>query len=261
MIHSQLPTLFQALLLLCSAMLAGALNGIAGGGSFIAFPALIFTGVQPIAANATNNAALWLGALASVRAYRSELSTQPRELIMLSATSLIGGVLGSVALLYTPQTLFTKLIPYLLLLATLLFTFSKPLTTWLRARHQKLSNTESLPMPGILLLQLVIATYGGFFGGGIGILMLATLALMGIENIHTMNAFKTLLATCINGVALIPFIIAGVIAWPQAVLMSIGAMLGGYFSAHYARRLKPEWVRHFVIGVGFSMTIYFFVRG
>lgn len=257
--HSQ--TLCQFLLLFSCAIVAGILNGIAGGGSFIAFPALIFTGVEPLAANATNNAALWIGTLASVGAYRSELSTQRRKLVMLSITSLIGGVLGSVVLLITPQTLFTKLIPYLLLLATLLFTFSKPLTTWLRARNQKRTNTESLPMPGILLLQLIIATYGGFFGGGMGILMLATLAVMGIESIHTMNAFKTLLATCINGVALIPFIIAGVIAWPQAFLMSIGALLGGYWSVYYVRRLKPEWVRYFVIGVGCSMTVYFFVRG
>jgi len=237
------------------------LNGIAGGGSFITFPALIFTGIPPIAANATNNAALCIGTLASVGAYRSELSTQRQKLLMLSVTSLIGGVLGSVALLITPQTLFTTLIPYLLLLATLLFTFSKPLTTWLRVRHQNLSNTETLSTPGILLLQLVIATYGGFFGGGMGILMLATLAVMGIESIHTMNAFKAVLGTCVNGVALIPFIIAGVIAWPQAVLMSIGALLGGYWSVYYARRLKPEWVRYFVIGVGLSMTVYFFVHG
>jgi len=258
-LHSQTPV--QALLLFSCAIVAGMLNGIAGGGSFITFPALIFTGIPPIAANATNNAALCIGTLASVGAYRSELSTQRQKLLMLSVTSLIGGVLGSVALLITPQTLFTTLIPYLLLLATLLFTFSKPLTTWLRVRHQNLSNTETLSTPGILLLQLVIATYGGFFGGGMGILMLATLAVMGIESIHTMNAFKAVLGTCVNGVALIPFIIAGVIAWPQAVLMSIGALLGGYWSVYYARRLKPEWVRYFVIGVGLSMTVYFFVHG
>lgn len=257
--HSQ--TLCQSLLLFSCAVVAGALNSIAGGGSFITFPALIFTGVQPIAANATNNAALLIGTFASVGAYRSELLTQRRKLLMLSITSLIGGVLGSLMLLSIPQTLFTKLIPYLLLLATLLFTFSKSLTTWLRARNQRLPNTESLPMPGILLLQLVIATYGGFFGGGMGILMLAMLSVIGIESIHTMNAFQNSLAICINGVALIPFIIAGVIAWPQAVLMSIGALLGGYYSAYYARRLKPEWVRYFVIGVGCSMTVYFFAHG
>jgi len=258
-IHSQSQTLSQALLLFSAAVVAGAINGVAGGGSFIAFPALIFTGVPPIAANATNNAALWVGTLASVGAYRKELSTQRSKLLLLGASSIIGGVLGSLALLHTSQTLFTKLIPYLLLLATLLFTFSQPLTNWVRGQRWKPADNSPASIWSILLLQLAIATYGGFFGGGIGILMLATLSVIGIENIHEMNALKVLLACCINGIALIAFIFAGIIVWPLAVLMSIGALLGWYLSAHYARQLKPALVRRLVIVVGFSMTTYFFL--
>jgi uncharacterized membrane protein YfcA len=362
-------TLLQGIFLFIAAMLGGILNSVAGGGSFISFPALIFTGVPPINANATNTVALWPGAVASTGAYRKELLSQNRVImVVLSITSLIGGVLGAILLLNTSQATFVRLIPYLLLLATLLFTFSGPIMTRLRARKRKVdvdatnnpstSNDESaslrekrrglsgacgarfnslvptadvsarspqspagmdpsntpvtardsskddllkdqtsatghtvpqtasskgLPFPstppsplritksqftrpswltlsGIALLQLVIATYGGYFGGGIGILMLASLGLMGMENIHEMNGLKTFLTSFINGVAVIAFTIAGKVFWPQAILMVIGAIIGGYAGAYYARQLDPRLVRGFVILVGFGMSIYFFLR-
>ncbi|HET7641259.1 MAG TPA: sulfite exporter TauE/SafE family protein, partial [Ktedonobacteraceae bacterium] len=254
-------TFLQVLILFIAAILGGTLNSVAGGGSFITLPTLIFTGVLPINANATSTVALWPGSLASVGAYRQELAKQKRGLvILLSGTSLIGGILGAELLLNTSQSTFVKLLPYLLLLATVLFALSGPITARLRERGTHGSSLSWLTMVGICFLQLVIAIYGGYFGGGIGILMLATLGLMGMENIHEMNALKTLLNAFINGVALVLFIIKGIVAWPEAIVMIIGAIIGGYGGAYYARRLDPRIVRWFVIGVGVVMTIYFFVR-
>lgn len=253
-------TFMDVFILFFAAMLGGALNSVAGGGSFIAFPALVFTGVPAINANATNTIALWPGSVASVSAYRSELKSQRRLLFTLGGSSLAGGLLGAILLLHTPEPTFVKLLPYLLLMATLLFTFSGKITDGLRRRFGGGPGPEWAPVVGVGLLQLVIATYGGFFGGGIGILMLATLALIGMENIHAMNAVKTALASLINGVAVVTFVLAGAIVWPQAILMITGAVLGGYTGAYYARRLDPKLVRRFVITVGFLMTIYFFVR-
>jgi len=254
-------TILQASLLFIAAILGGTLNSVAGGGSFIGFPALIFTGVPPIEANATNTVALWPGSVASVRAYRKELAAQNRRLLfVLGITSLVGGVLGAILLLRTPQSTFVRLIPYLLLLATLLFTFSKPITTLLRKYIPRGDSLSWLTLLVVAFFQLIIAIYGGYFGGGIGILMLATLGLMGMENINEMNAVKTLLQTCINGVAVITFIIAGAVEWPQAILMIVGAITGGYGGAYYARKIEQRWVRLFVVVVGFSMTLYFFIR-
>jgi uncharacterized membrane protein YfcA len=263
-------TFLQALVLFIAAMLGGALNSVAGGGSFISFPALVITGVLPINANATSTVALWPGSVASVSAYHKELALVNRALlVVLSVTSLIGGVLGAILLVRTSQSTFVRLIPYLLLLATLLFTFGQPITTRLR----KLIHTEPVgdipsgrprlswfALAVIAFFQLIIAIYGGYFGGGIGILMLATLGFMGMENIHVMNGLKTVLQTCINGVAVITFIIAGVVEWPQAIVMIVGAIVGGFGCAYYARKLDPRIVRGFVILVGITMTIYFFVR-
>jgi uncharacterized membrane protein YfcA len=252
-------TFSQGFVLFCAAVLGGTLNSVAGGGSFIGFPALIFTGLPAIFANATNATALWPGSVASVGAYRRELTQQKRPLlILLVTTSLIGGILGSLLLLKTPPVIFVRLVPYLLLVATLLFALSGPITTRLRVRSSGEVQYSVRMLIGLFLAQLGIAVYGGYFGGGIGILMLATLAMMGMNDIHVMNALKTLLTSCINGVAVTAFIVAGVVAWPQAILMIIGAIIGGYGGAYYARKLKQKWVRLFVIVVGCSMTIYFF---
>ncbi len=185
-------TFLHSLLLFSTAFIAGALNAVAGGGSFITFPALIFTGVPPIAANATNNTAIWVASLASARAYRQDLGIKREVFLLLCGISLIGGTIGSVALLYTSADVFKKLIPYLLLLATLVFTFGDSLRNWLRFQSQK-SSPESVPLFNLVLAQLAIAIYGGFFGAGLGILMLATLSFLGIKSIHTMNAFISLI--------------------------------------------------------------------
>jgi uncharacterized membrane protein YfcA len=258
MINSQPLTLLNTGLLFSTAFIAGGLNAVAGGGSFLTFPTLIFTGMPAIAANATNNTALWIATLASARAYRKDLDIQKRALWLLASISLIGGILGAVLLLYTSPSVFQKLIPYLLLFATLIFTFSG----WIKARLQlQNETTTSPPLVNLMLAQFAISVYGGFFGAGLGILMLATLAFLGIKNMHSMNAFKVVLGGCINGIAIIPFILAGLIAWHQAILMAVGASLGGYLTAHYARRLEPQLIRQFVILVASSMTAYFFIHG
>jgi uncharacterized membrane protein YfcA len=253
-------TPFHAVVLLVTAALAGALNSVAGGGSFLTFPTLLFTGVLPIQANATSTVALWPGTLSSTVAYRRELSRERHLLLVLGATSLLGGLLGAILLLRTPQQTFVRLIPWLLLLATLLFTFGGSLTNRLRRRMGKEHGAAVSGLLGVATLQLVIAVYGGYFGGGIGILMLASLALLGLENIHAMNAIKTLMASCINGVAVATFIVAGAVAWPQVIVMVIGGIVGGYGGAHFARQIEPRLVRRFVILVGVAMTLYFFIR-
>lgn len=255
-------TLWEGIALFVAAMLGGALNSVAGGGTFITLPTLIFTGVMPVNANTTSTVALWPGSIASVGAYRKELSTQRRSLLFLGGTSLVGGVLGAILLVNTSQETFVLLLPYLLLIATLLFTFGGSIAKLVRGRLGSTSSSSSswTSLIGVSLLQLVIAIYGGYFGGGIGFLMLAMLTLLGMEQIHTMNALKTVLASCINGVAVLIFIFTGEVLWPQAIVMVVGAIAGGYGGAALAQRLDPKLVRRFVIAVGFAMTIYFFVR-
>jgi len=244
------------------AVVAGAINSVAGGGSFLTFPALMFCGVTPICANATNTLALWCGTLASVGAYRNHLSGQRRALITLLGTSLVGGLIGALLLLKTPDATFKLLLPWLLLTATLIFIFGKHLTTLLRRMvHLDINQPQHIgPFVVGVVLQLIIAVYGGFFGGGIGILMLALLTLLGYVEIHTMNGLKTVLATSINGIAVVAFVCAGIIAWPQAAVMIVGSILGGYWGAVLAQRVSPETIRSIVMAVGIGMTIYFFVR-
>ena len=253
-------TMPQTGLLLLAAILGGTLNAVAGGGSFVTFPALIFTGVPAVNANATSTVALWPGTVASTAAYREEFGAQRRLLLPLGALSVAGGVVGALLLLRTPQATFTRLIPWLLLLATLLFTFGGALTARLRARLAASGRPSRPLLLAIALIQLAVAVYGGYFGGGIGFVILAALALLGLQHIHTMNAIRTLLASCINGVAVLTFVLAGAVAWPQALVMTAGAIIGGYGGAHYARRLDPQLVRRFVIAVGCGMTLYFFLR-
>ena len=254
-------SIHEAIFLFGAALVAGILNSVAGGGGFIAFPALVFTGMPPINANATNTAALWPGTVASTGAYRNVLSREDRALILpLVVTGLLGGLIGAIVLLKTPQQTFLRLVPWMLLSATLLFCFSRRITGWIRARRQEQERSAHLSSAAGALVQLVIALYIGYFGAGAGILMLALFALMGVENIHTMNGLKTLLASVCNAVALITFILARAVVWPQAILMVVGAAIGGYAGAYYAQKLPPEHVRRIVIVTGFAMAAYFFIR-
>jgi uncharacterized membrane protein YfcA len=254
-------TLTNAIILFIAAVLGGTLNAVAGGGSLIGFPSLIFTGVPSIQANATNTVALWPGSVASGVAYRKELATLRRGLMwLLSGTSLVGGVFGALLLLHTPQSLFNHLIPFLLLIATVLFAFSGQITARLRMLSIEKMRLTWPVLVIISFVQLIISTYGGYFGGGMGLLILSVLAMLGMKDIHAMNGLKTVLTVAVNGVAVITFIIAGAIVWPQAILMIIGAIVGGYGGAYYARKVDQRWIRVFVIVVGVCLTVYFFIR-
>ncbi|HVU70420.1 MAG TPA: sulfite exporter TauE/SafE family protein [Ktedonobacteraceae bacterium] len=280
-------TLVSILITFVAAVLGGTLNGVAGGGTFLTLPSLLYVGVPPIQANATSSAALWPGSAAAAWALRKELLRQNKKLLLvLGITSFIGGTSGALLLLVTSQSTFVHMIPYLLLLATILFTLSPLVSARIKrglAERRKqaalvkvnaagevveevtmareTTGGPSLPaLMGIAALQLVIAVYGGYFGGGIGILMLASLGMLGIEDLNEMNAVKNVLAACINGVAIITFIVAGAIVWLNALIMVAGAILGGYGGVYFARKLDQRIVRGFVIFVGCVMTIYFFFK-
>ena len=248
----------QAIFLFFAGALGGAINAVAGGGSFIAFPALLFTGVAPVPANATNTLALWVGVTASGGAYRSHLNISKRVMIPLIVTSVIGGLAGAFLLIKTPGQTFLKVLPWLLLGATLLFAFGKHLTGRIAAGISDQASRKAIA--GASVFELLVAVYGGYFGGGMGIMNLAMLAALGMTDIHAMNALKVVLGGVINGVATVTFVVTGAVAWRQGIVMTAGALLGGYLAAHWAQKLPQAWIRNFVIFVGTGMTVYFFVR-
>ena len=249
-------TLQSVIFLFFAGALGGALNAVAGGGSFIAFPALLFTGVPPIPANATNTIALWTAAAASGGAYRRRLDMPRRVMVPLLAVSLMGGLAGAVLLLKTPAHTFMRVLPWLTLGATLLFAFGKKLA---RGRKSAIGHEASAAaLTGATLFQLVVAVYGGYFGGGMGIVMLAMLAALGMTDIHAMNALKSVMGFVINGVAVVAFIVARAVYWKHGVVMIVGGILGGYLGAHYAQKLPQVWIRTLVVVVGAGMTVYFF---
>ncbi len=246
-------TLATGALLFLAAALGGALNSVAGGGSFLAFPALLFAGVPPVPANATNTIALWPGSVASAFAYRRELAQERSQLASLGAASLVGGLAGSLLLLRTAESTFVLLIPWLLLFATLLFSFGGPLA-------RRLGGRARAPLPVAFALQLGISVYGGYFGGGMGIMMLAVLTLLGMTHIHRMNALKITLGSLVNGVAVVAFVVAGAVRWGPGAVMIAGGVLGGYAGAATARRIDPRLVRGAVLALAWTMTLYFFGR-
>ena len=251
-------SLLGACFLFVAAMLAGLLNSVAGGGGLIIFPALLMTGLPSISANATSTFASLPGYIASIYAYRHEFQTQWRIFLLLGSIGLVGGILGAMLLLSTPTTSFDIFVPWLLLLSTLLFTFSNSIATQLQIHLLHSSKSSWVSLLKVSLIQFFIAIYGGFYGAGISFLILATLGILGLKNIHQMNALKILLMSCIDSFAIITFITANIIVWPQAVLMMLGTIAGGYGGAKLARYLNPYLVRRFVIFVGFTMTCYFF---
>jgi len=248
------------IVLFFAGMLASALNSVAGGGSFISFPALLVLGIPPVNANTTNTVALWPGSIASVGAYRREFESNWQTLVPLLLVSLLGGIAGAMLLLNTPQATFARLLPFLLAMATLLLAFSRRITRVVRERKMGSSMSPRTANALVLMLQFFIGVYGGFFGGGIGIMMLAIMSLQGMDNLHAMNGVKTLLAVVINGLAVLIFVMAGTVYWPECLVLLGGAVVGGYGGAYLAQRFDSEQVRKFIIGVGILMTVYFFVR-
>lgn len=225
------------------------------------FPVLMMTGVPPIAANATSKVGLCPGAMASVLAYRNELKEYARYLPLLLPISLVGGWLGAELLLVTPKEQFEFLVPWLLLLATFLFTFGKKLShriALLLGRAAREEGKEgSRAVAGVF--HLGTSVYGGFFGAGIGILMLSMMEMLGLKNIHGMNGLKTVLGAAMHTSAVLAFIFGGSVLWPEATVLIVGSVLGGYYGARLALRLPQDYIRWFVIAVGIGTSAYFFV--
>ncbi len=251
-------------LFLClSALAAGIVNSIAGGGTLLTFPALLFTLRQnpdaSVIANATSTVALVLGSVAGAWGYRHDLGNCRGWLWLLIPPCVVGGIVGAVLLTALPSSYFDALVPWLLLTASFLFLMQPTLNRWIGTTHG--SGMPSRAMCVLFVFyQFLVAVYGGYFGAGIGILMLTSLGLMGLGNIHQMNAIKTVLAAIINGVSIVIFVAQGKVDWGYAGAMAITAVLGGYFGARMGRRLPKPIVRWGVILIGFSLAFYYFLK-
>ena len=240
-------------LLFAAAFAGGAVNAVAGGGTLLTFPTLL-TLLSPVGANATSTMALLPGSLAAAAGFRKELQANRETLRLLWPPSLIGGILGSILLIRMPEKVFASLVPWLLVLASVLLLLQKPLARYLGA-HPHLRPKGSTVI-GIVAFQLLVGIYGGYFGAGIGILMLSSLALAGIPDIHAMNAVKNILAVTINGVTAVILAFAGVVVWKYAALMAVGSIAGGYAGARVARRMRPDYIRVMVVSIGFGVAAY-----
>ena len=269
-------SLTELLLVVLAALVGGVMNSIAGGGTLLTFPALVGLGIPPINANATSTVALWPGAAASMWGYRRELSGSRLWALGFAVPSLLGGGAGAFLLIRTPPDRFAAIGPWLVLGATGLFMLQRPIVRWVsgstRPFAQRAGNgpgaeslsdaslTSKWPSPAILLCQLGVAVYGGYFGAGVGILMLAALGFMGLRNIHRMNGLKNWGGLCMNAVAAVTFAFSGLVNWPAALAMAVGAMTGGYLGSRTAQRVPQDLVRAAVAGIGLvSGLLLFFV--
>jgi uncharacterized membrane protein YfcA len=242
------------LLLAASAFLAGIVNAIAGGGSFLTFPALIFSGIPPIAANASSAAALLPASLTSVWAYRRDFEpVEGLSALVITLVSIAGGAIGALLLLLTPETTFVSLVPWLLLAATTVFAFGRQTAAWARSHFR-------VGPAAVLVIQFLISIYGGYFGGGIGILMLAAFGIFGMTRLNAMNALKAWLNFCLNAIAVALFIVKGEVFWREAAIMAAAASAGGYAGATLARVLPARVVRVAIIAIGLVLTAYFFTK-
>jgi uncharacterized membrane protein YfcA len=248
----------QTYLLLCvAALAAGVINSLAGGGTLLTFPAL-GRYISDLAANVTNTVALVPGSLAGAWGYHRELWASRRWVLLLIGPSLAGGLAGSLLLTQFPEEYFEKVVPWLILGATLLFIAQPSLSRWAILRtHAAAPSTLGLALMAVF--QFFVAIYGGYFGAGMGILMLSTLGLMGVSDIHKMNAVKSFLAACINGISVAVFIIDGRVAWRFAAPMAVCAVAGGYVGARIARRLNRNLVRWIVVAIGLGLSVYYFL--
>jgi hypothetical protein len=242
-------------LLFVSALAAGAINSVAGGGTLLTFPALLSV-VPSVVANATSTVALVPGSLAGAWGYRSELRGNGRWALLLAGPCVLGGVAGALLVTRLEERYFALVVPWLVLGATLLF-LAQPTITRLSAGGPH-PRPHGLVLGGVIGFQFLVAVYGGYFGAGIGILMLTSLSLLGFENIHQLNALKTFLAACINGVSVIVFVIDGKVDWRYTPLMAAAAIMGGYFGARGALRLNRNVVRWIVILIGFALSARLF---
>ncbi len=243
---------------------AGAVNAMAGGGTFFSFPAMLAVGLPPVVANASNSVALWPGSLSGAWAYRQELARYKRYLLPMGVASFFGGAAGGLLLLSAGDARFAALIPWLLGFATLLFAFSPQLSAALKkirpAPIEKTGAEHGAGSPIGWFVQLLVSIYGGFFGAGMGILMMASLAIGGHEDVQHINALKNILSAVIYSVTVMTFIIAGAVSWPHTLVMVLTATLGGYWGARMARKIQGPWLRRMVIAVGSALTVYYFYK-
>lgn len=241
-----------------SAFAAGAINSVAGGGTLVTFPTLIWLGLDSVSANATSTVAIWPGSLGGMWGFQKELRTADPRMLALTLPSLIGGISGALLLRFTPPSIFDALVPFLILFATVLFMVQETVQRMFKtgeARHE-----SARWLTGAILFQFFVALYGGYFGAGIGILMLAALSILGLTDIHQMNGLKNFFALLINGVAAIYFMVAHMVQWPYVLIMAAGAIAGGYGGAGIARKIGRTAVRRVVIGIGFAMSAALFAK-
>jgi uncharacterized membrane protein YfcA len=244
-----------------AAFFAGGINAVAGGGSFFSFPALMSLGLLPVNANATNTVALWPAQVASMVAFRSEVAAVRRLLVPSIVASAVGGVAGALLLLFTAQTVFLKLVPWLLLFGTVLFAVGRPIQQWLRRkRPAAVAVDQQTVAPVAFLWLVVVAIYIGYFGAGAGFLVITLFSLAGLTNLHQINALKTVCTLIANGVAVVTFVAAGAVYWKECSIMTLFAVLGGYLGAHYSRRLHPVLLRWLIIGTGLALSVYYFSK-
>ncbi|MGZ4808600.1 MAG: sulfite exporter TauE/SafE family protein [Thermoanaerobaculia bacterium] len=248
------------LVIAVAAFAAGIINSIAGGGTLLSFPALVWIGRSVVVANATNTVAIWPGSLAGVVGFRREIASLDRWLFLLTIPSLAGGITGAVLLLRTPEKTFARIVPLLILGATLLLAAQEAIAKRIpmfAAAHEK-RTTGGIVFA--FVFQFLVSVYGGYFGAGMGILMLAALGLIGLRDMHQMNGLKNLLAICINGVAAVYFALSHAVVWSDVGIMAVTSIAGGYAGARLARRLGRRFVRGFVIAIGLLMTVALAIR-
>ena len=240
-------------MMMAAAFAAGVINSIAGGGTLITFPVLIWLGLDPKVANATSTVALWPGLFGGLFGYRRELENSSAILLRLGITSVIGGAIGAWLLIWTPSPTFAYLVPFLILFATILFMAGGSINRWLRLQPI-VSEPKMSWWLGAIVFQFFSSMYGGYFGAGNGILMLAVMGLLGLHEINRANGIKNFLGICINSIAVISFAIMGLVVWPDALLMAGAALIGGYFGARMAVRVDQVNVRRAVVVIGFVIT-------
>jgi uncharacterized membrane protein YfcA len=242
------------LMMIAAAFAAGVINAIAGGGTLITFPVLIWLGLDPKVANATSTVALWPGLFGGLFGYRRELENSSSILLRLGITSVIGGALGAWLLIWTPSVTFARLVPFLILFATILFMAQGAINRRLHLQPIGAEPKMSWWL-GAIVFQFFSSIYGGYFGAGNGILMLAAMGLLGLHDINRANGIKNFLGICINSIAVLSFALKGLVVWPDALVMAGAATLGGYFGAHMAMRVAQVTIRRAIITIGFVITL------
>lgn len=247
-------SLTHAAIMIVAAFAAGAINAIAGGGTLVTFPVLIWLGLDPKVANATSTVALWPGLFGGLLGYRRELENSSKLLLRLGVTSVIGGAVGAWLLIWTPSQTFAWLVPFLILFATILFMTQGAITRRLRLQPV-IAEPKASWWLGAIVFQFFSSIYGGYFGAGNGILMLAAMGLLGLHDINRANGIKNFLGICINSIAVLSFALMGLVRWPEAILMAGGALLGGYFGASMAVRIAQLWVRRGIITIGLVIFV------